>query len=297
MVGGTLDGVAPEPAILDVAELDAVRWLPLDVTSTQQLESAVAGVRPDRIFHLAAQSSVGLSFSDVLGTWEANATGTLRLLQLVAEVSPSTRVLLVSSSEVYGPVPETEQPISETRPLSPINPYAASKAAAELVSRPYTASGDISVVIARSFNHTGPGQSSRFALPNWAEQLDRIGRGELESVLRVGNLEARRDLLDVRDVVNAYCLLVERGEVGTAYNVCRGQARPLRDVVEELVALSGTGARIETDPARLRPVDIPLLVGDPTRIRELGWAPKIPLPQTLLDLLAYARGVKASART
>jgi GDP-4-dehydro-6-deoxy-D-mannose reductase len=297
VVGGTLEGIAPEPTVLDLEERGRIRWVPLDVNSVEQLETTVADARPRLLFHLAAQSSVGLSFDDVLGTWETNATGTLRLLQVVSEVSPSTRVLVVSSSEVYGAVPEAEQPISESRPLHPLNPYAASKAAAELASVPFTASGSVAVVIARSFNHTGPGQSTRFALPNWAEQLGRIGRGELEGVLRVGNLEARRDLLDVRDVVRAYCLLAEVGVPGTVYNVCRGEARSLREVVEELVALSGTGARIETDTARLRPVDIPLLLGDSARLRALGWAPRITLRQTLLDLLAYTQQAEVSANT
>jgi GDP-4-dehydro-6-deoxy-D-mannose reductase len=290
IVGGTMDGSPPDSGVLEPAERAAVEWVKLEVTSDDQLDAVLARQRPDRVYHLAAQSSVGGSFADVMGTWEVNATGTLRLIRAVAQNAPSARLLVVSSSEVYGMVREQEQPIPETRPLQPPNPYGASKAAAEIVSLQSALAGDLEVVIARSFNHTGPGQSTRFALPNWAAQLGRMARGEAEPVLRVGNLEARRDLLDVRDVVRAYRLLLESGESGGVYNVCSGEAHRLREVVEMMVEISGTGARIEVETERLRPVDIALLVGDPSRIRQLGWSPRIALRQTVADLLDAAPG-------
>ncbi|HEX5725478.1 MAG TPA: GDP-mannose 4,6-dehydratase, partial [Longimicrobiaceae bacterium] len=249
-------------------ELDAAAWLPLDVTSDRSLAAAVAEAEPDWVFHLAAQSSVGESFADPLGTWEVNATGTVRLLRALP---PAARLLFVSSAEVYGAVPEAEQPLREDRPLRPLNPYAASKAAAEMAVVQASLEGRVAAVVARSFNHTGPGQDTRFALPAFAAQLAAMRLGAAEPVLRVGSLAARRDFLDVRDVVRAYLLLVERGTPGEAYNVCSGTAHSMRELVDELLLLSGTGARVETDPARVRPVEVPLLRGDPARLRALGW--------------------------
>jgi GDP-4-dehydro-6-deoxy-D-mannose reductase len=288
VVGGTLDGAPPTSGLLDTSELESVRWVELDVTCVEQTRAVVWDIAPDRVFHLAAQSSVGFSFSDVVGTWTANATGTLQLLCVLAETANPPRLLFISSSEVYGTVPELEQPIRESRPMSPSNPYGASKAAAEIVVRQMGVANDLHVVIARSFNHTGPGQSTSFALPNWAEQLGAMARGEVEPLLRVGNLEVWRDLLDVRDVVRAYRLLIENGDNGGVYNVCKGEAHCLRQVIETMVELSGTGARIEVDEKRLRPVDTPLIQGDPKRIRALGWSPRIEIRQTLADLLGHA---------
>lgn len=272
---GAPDGAAAE-----------VEWLPLDVTSDASVRAAVDAARPEAVFHLAGQASVGDSFADPLGTWDVNATGTLRL----AEALPAgARLLLVSSAEAYGAVPEAAQPIREDRPLRPQNPYAASKAAAEMAALQAGGRG-AEVVVARAFNHTGPGQDARFALPSFARQLAAIRAGEAEPLLRVGNLSARRDLLDVRDVVRAYVRLVEAGEPGGIYNVCSGEARTIAEAVDALVDLSGTRARVEVDPARVRPVDVPLLLGDGGRVRALGWAPAIPFRRTLGDLLEWESG-------
>jgi GDP-4-dehydro-6-deoxy-D-mannose reductase len=272
---GSLEGAAPAGAE------PGATWLPLDVTSAASVRAALGAARPDAVFHLAGQASVGASFEDALGTWDVNATGTLRLVHAVGRAA---RVLVVSSAEVYGFVPEDEQPIPETRPLRPANPYAASKAAAEMAAVQASLSGAADAVVARSFNHTGPGQDARFSLPSFARQLAAMRRTG-ERVLRVGNLEARRDFLDVRDVVRAYRRLLERGEGGAVYNVCCGQAFSVRELLEVLVELSGTEARVEVDPERVRPVDVPVLTGDPSRIRALGWEAEIPIRATLLDLL------------
>jgi GDP-4-dehydro-6-deoxy-D-mannose reductase len=273
---GSLDGAPP------AGDTAGARWLSLDVTSAASLEAAVAEARPDAVYHLAAQASVASSFADPVATWESNATGTLRVLDALPA---GTRLVLSSSAEVYGVVPDAEQPISEDRPLRPANPYAASKAAAEMACVAAAARG-VEAVIARSFNHTGPGQDPRFALASWARQIAAIRAGDAEPVLRVGNLEARRDLLDVRDVVRAYRRLAEHGVPATAYNVCSGAASSMREVLDMLVELSGAEVRVEVDPERVRPVDVPLLLGDPERMRLLGWTPDIPLRQTLADLLA-----------
>jgi GDP-4-dehydro-6-deoxy-D-mannose reductase len=264
-----------------------VHWLALDVQSEASLEAAVKAAAPGEVYHLAAQSSVGSSFDDPIGTWDVNAMGTLRLLDVLGRcISGRARVLLVSSAEVYGAVPEAEQPLSETRPLGPVSPYASSKAAAEMAALQAGAGGQLSVVIARSFNHTGPGQDVRFALPGFARQLREVRAGRRDAVLRVGNLDVWRDFLDVRDVAGAYLRLAEQGMNRLAYNVCSGEALRLGTLVERLVELSGTGARVEVDAERLRPVEIPLLRGDSTRLRALGWKPRISMDQTLRDLLA-----------
>ena len=269
------------------AAADGVEWVELDVGSADSVRAAVEGAAPDAVFHLAGQASVADSFRDPLGTWDVNATGTLRLAAALPE---GTRLLLAGSAEAYGAVPEAEQPIREERPLLPANPYAASKAAAEMAALQAGESGGLHVVVARSFNHTGPGQDARFAIPSFARQLARIRAGKAEPVLRVGNLSARRDLLDVRDVVRAYVAMVERGAPGGVYNVCSGEARSMESVLRELVELSGTRARVEVDPARVRPVDAPLLLGDGARLRALGWTPAIPFRRTLADLLEWQAG-------
>ncbi|HEY7769234.1 GDP-mannose 4,6-dehydratase [Longimicrobium sp.] len=269
------------------ADEGGVEWISLDVTSAESVEAAVARAAPEQVYHLAGQASVAGSFNDPLGTWDVNATGTLRLARALPA---DARLLLVSSAEVYGVVPEEEQPIREDRPLQPCNPYAASKAAAEMAA--LQARGP--VVVARSFNHTGPGQDERFALASFARQLAEIRAGRGEPVLRVGNLSARRDLLDVRDVARAYVRLMNEGEAGQAYNVCSGHAAAMSDAVEQLIALSGTGARLELDPERVRPVDVPLLCGSGARLRALGWAPEIAFRDTLADLLeSHVQAVRA----
>lgn len=288
-VFGGITGPAPGGRVLGEEALGATRWIQLDVTDPTSLAEGVREARPDAVYHLAGQSSVAGSFSDPLGTWDVNATGTLRLLCALREGGcGAARFLLVSSAEVYGPVPEEEQPICEARPLRPASPYAASKAAAEMAALQAGETGGPQVVIARSFNHTGPGHDPRFAMPSFAQQLVEMRAGRCEPVLRVGNLSVRRDVLDVRDVVRAYRCLIERGEPGTVYNVCSGNAHELHEMVEEMIELSGAGARIEVDAERFRPIDLPLLVGDGSRIRALGWAPEVPLRQTLADLLVDA---------
>lgn len=287
VVAGTFAGPPAPTAWLGAEEIARVRWVHLDVTSEASVAAAVEESAAEHVYHLAGQSSVGESFRDPLATWDVNATGTLRLLDALARRGGPARVLVVSSAEVYGAVPEEAQPVVEGAPLHPVTPYGASKAGAEMVALQAVAGG-LPVVTARSFNHAGPGQDERFILPGMARQLVDVRRGASGPELRVGNLDARRDFLDVRDVVRAYARLMDAGEAGEAYNVCSGVARSLREVVEALVELSGSGARIVVDPERFRPVDIPLLVGDTGRLRALGWAPEVPLERTLLDILAAA---------
>jgi GDP-4-dehydro-6-deoxy-D-mannose reductase len=284
--GGSLEGVAPAGGLLAGAEAESVTWLPMDVTRQESIEEALATARPDHLFHLAGQSSVGASFADPQATWEVNAMGTVRLLEGVRRHAPGARVLVISTAEVHGRVEQDQLPLREDAPLRPVSPYGASKAAAEMAALQAAAQG-VEVVIARSFNHIGPGQDTRFAIASFAAQLAAMGGGSGDGVLRVGNLEVRRDFLDVRDVARAYRVLLERGETGGVYNVCSGTSHQLGELVRRMVELSGSGARVEMDAARVRPVDIPELRGDSTRLRGLGWEPRIPMEQTLRDLLEH----------
>lgn len=271
-------------------EVERVEWLPMDLSDQGSVEEVVGRVMPQRVYHLAGQASVGSSFGAPLVTWEVNATGTIRLLEALRGTSAQpVRLLLVSSAEVYGAVPLHDQPIREERGYAPLNPYGVSKAAAELAALQAGRAAGIEVIVARSFNHIGPGQDERFVMASMAKQLAAIGHaapGARE--IRVGNLEVERDFLDVRDVARAYRVLMERAAAGEVYNVCSGRAVSLREVVERMVVASGTGARLVVDPARVRPADTPVLSGDNGRLRGLGWAPEFALEVTLADLLRAA---------
>jgi GDP-4-dehydro-6-deoxy-D-mannose reductase len=196
-------------------------------------------------------------------------------------------VLVTGSATVYPPSPT---PLTEDDPVAPGNPYAVSKLAQEDLSLRAAVEDGLDVVVTRSFNHTGPRQTAEFVAPAMARQIAMIECGELEPVIRVGNLDAERDFTDVRDVVRAYIALMRSGQPSTVYNVCSGVARSMRSILDSLVQRSRVEVRIETDPARLRPNDAPLLIGDPTRLRTTtGWRPEIPFEQTLDDLLDYWR--------
>lgn len=260
-----------------------------DVRDAAAVRSLVAAAAPDAVFHLAGQSSVARSFADPVATFEANAVGTVAVLEAVRATAPGARVLVASSADVYGAVAPDEPPVRETRPLAPASPYAASKAAAETAALQYARSFGLDAVVVRSFSAVGPGQSTEFALPGFAAQLARVARGEAEPVLRVGNLSAERDFVDVVDVARAYAALAGRGATGEAYNVCTGEGRSLRDALDMLVRASGLDVRIELDPARLRPVDVPRLAGSSEKLRAAtGWRPERPLAESLAGLYRSA---------
>lgn len=268
----------------DVAVLDPT----LDITDRPALTKAVIGAEADAVVHLAAQASVGGSWDDGGRTFEVNAMGTLHLLDAVAASAAPARVLLVSSAEVYGPIGPDALPIGEDQPLRPASPYAASKAAAEMIGVQAWLGRGVEVVRARPFNHTGPGQRADFVVPSLARQIAEATRGGAPA-LHVGNLAAKRDLTDVRDVVRAYRLLLERGAPGEVYNVCSGRSVGIDAVAARLLELAGADIPIVVDPARVRPIDIPDLRGDPRRlVAATGWEPGIDLDTTLRDVLAAA---------
>jgi len=267
----------------------------LDLRNRDVLFPAVADAEAEGIIHLAAQASVGASWQDGAGTWEVNALGAVNLLDAAAACSSPPRVLLVSSAEVYGALRNDELPVGEDHPFAPASPYAASKAAAELAGVQAWLGRGLPVVRARPFNHTGPGQRPDFVVPGLARQVAEIAlRGGHE--LRTGNLAARRDITDVRDVVRAYRDLLVGGEAGGVYNVCRGTSVEIAALARRLIELAGVDVRSVVDPARMRPVDQPDLRGDPGRLMAAtGWSPTISIDQTLTDVLAYWRAQVAPA--
>lgn len=273
---------------LDQAGDDAVTLSDdLDVRDAGALREAVAASGAEGIVHLAAQASVGLSWQDAHTTFEINALGTLHLLDAAYAAGPRPRVLLVSSAEVYGLLSPGDLPVGEDHPFAPTNPYAASKAAAELLGIQAWLGRGLEVMRARPFNHTGPGQRADFVVPSLARQVVDVLRDKAGEV-RVGNLDVRRDITDVRDVVRAYRLLLDGGTPGAAYNVCSGVSLPIADIAGRLLGIAGVDAPVVVDPDRVRPVDQPDLRGNPARLSEAtGWCPEIDLDRTLGDVLGY----------
>lgn len=256
----------------------------VDIRDGRQLTEAIARGQPDAIVHLAAVSSVVDSHRDPVATFEVNTLGTVNVCVAARELGPHVRLLLVSSGEVYGAMPPgllaTEQSL-----LAPTSPYGASKVAGETVAIQFARSYGMTVVVARPFSHLGAGQAPGFALPSFARQLSEARSDPSRRTLKVGNLEAVRDFSHVRDVVAAYRVLLERGKSGEAYNVCSGRGRTIRSVLDELIELARVDVKIEVDPSRLRPSDIPNMVGDPTKLRSLGWTPRHSLNEALNDVL------------
>ena len=252
-----------------------------DIRERPAIAARVAEVEPDGVVHLAALASVAASWGAEHDVWETNATGTHNLVSAIREHAPNARLLAISSAEVYGVVPEAEQPIAESHACAPRSPYAISKLAAEV---PVLHSG-LNAVVARPFPHLGPGQDERFAIASFAAQIARIAAGSDDSVLRVGNLEARRDFTDVRCVCEAYVALLYASVTGIV-NIASGTALRVGDVLDRLLAIAAVPITTAVDEARLRPADVPLLCGDATRLREAtGWRPRRSIDETLSDTL------------
>jgi GDP-4-dehydro-6-deoxy-D-mannose reductase len=268
----------------------------VDITNAEAVQHLLEQVRPEVIYHLAGWADVGGSWRAPVEAFRANAEGTLNVLTAAIEVGVD-RVLAVSSADVYGKVSTEELPLTEDSPLRPASPYAASKVAADFLGLQAWLGRALPVLRVRAFNHLGPGQTDKFVAPALAS---RIARNELQGgdVLTVGNLSARRDFTDVRDVVRAYRMLVESGEPGEVYNVCCGVDLAVQELVDKLLSLATRPMRCEPDPDLMRPVDIPVLRGDHSRLtKATGWEPEIPIDRTLADLLEdWRRRVTADAR-
>jgi len=273
----------------------------VDVTDPLAVRAAFDLARPDAVAHLAAQASVPASLRDPDETFAVNARGTLHVLdaaRAAAEDGLRPRVLVASSADVYGAQPREAYPLRETTAPQPRNPYAASKVAAEALALAYAHSFGVDAVVTRAFNHIGPGQDERFAVAAFARQIARAAAGG-GPLVRVGNLDAARDILGVRDVCEAYALLLEGGgEPGEIYNVCSGTATAMREILRRLIEIARVPVEVRDDPERMRPADVPVSAGDASKLRAAtGWAPRIPLAAALREVYedALARAARESA--
>ena len=272
-------GTPPRPA---GARHGRIAWQEVDVLDQDAVGRAVAELQPRQVYHCAGAAAVAGSWNNRLATLQTNVIGTEHLLAALQRTSPAARVLVPGSALVYRP---HDGALTEHAAIGPVSPYGLSKLAQEMLAARYAAEG-LQVIRTRSFTHVGPGQDRSYAASSFAHQIARIEAGRAEPTIQVGDLDPRRDLLDVRDTVRAYSTLMERGAPGALYNVCSGVAHPMREVLAELLALARVPIEVRVDPGRLRPSDYPILRGDRTRITaDVGWQPLLSLQETLRDLL------------
>ncbi len=261
-----------------------------DIRDYISVKRVLDEVRPDLIFHLAAQSFVPTSWKAPQETLTTNILGEANIFEAVKELGLSPSIQVAGSSEEYGLVREDEVPIKETNPLRPLSPYAVSKIAQDFLGYQYFMSYGMRIIRTRGFNHTGPRRGEVFVCSNFAKQIAEIEKGLRPAVIKVGNLDAIRDFTDVRDMVRGYWLAATEGEAGEVYNLCSGRGYRISEVLDMLLSLSRVKVKVEQDPERLRPSDVPVLIGDCTKFKEkTGWEPRIPFERTLEDLLNYWR--------
>lgn len=263
-----------------------------DLLDSHSLYSIVSKIKPDYIFHLAAQSFVQSSWASPANTMELNIVGTVHLFEAVRRAQLNSVIQIACSSEEYGLVYKNELPIKETNPLRPQSPYAVSKVAMDYLGYQYFMSYGLKIIRTRGFNHTGPRRGEVFATSNFAKQIAEIEKGKKQPIIEVGNLDARRDWTDVRDIVRGYLLSVTKGEPGEVYNICAEKAVKVGDMLDILISMSTVKnkIKIKSDQTRMRPSDVPVLLGDCSKFRKVtGWKPEIPFEKTMEDLLNYWR--------
>ena len=262
----------------------------LDILAPEAIERLLEEQRPDYIFHLAAQSSVAVSWKNPGLTVDVNVKGSLNVLDAVRKLDYKPRVLLIGSGEEYGHVRENEVPVQEDNVLRPGNIYAATKACQNMIGAIYAQAYGMDVMMVRAFNHVGPNQSPIFVVADFCKQTAEIEAGLKEPVIKVGNLSARRDFSDVRDVVRAYVERMEKGKAGETYNVGSGNAVEIRKILDMILCRSKKEIRVEVEPSRMRPVDVPVIEADISKLKTCtGWEQKITLEETIQDTLEYWR--------
>ena len=274
----------------ETLDMDCSGIYNLDILELSQVAELLNKIRPDYVFHLAAQSSVAYSWKNPGLTIDVNIKGCVNLLDGIRQLDYKPRVLLIGSGEEYGHIKDGECPIVEDNVLRPGNIYAATKSCQNMLGKIYSDAYDMDVMMVRAFNHIGPNQTPVFVVADFCKQVADIENGQAEPVIYVGNLSARRDFTDVRDVVRAYAMLVKDGKRGETYNVGRGHAVAIQEILERIVALSDKDIEVRVDESKLRPVDVPIIEPDITKIREtVGWEPEIELETTLKETLEYWR--------
>lgn len=271
--------------------LDQEHIFVTDITDEQLVQQRIEQIRPDRVYHLAAQASVGLSWNMPALTMSVNTIGTIYLMEALRKYAPEARLLLIGSAEQYGKVTPEELPIKETRQSEGVNPYSVSKMTQEMMAQMYASRYGMHIVMVRAFNHIGPGQATNFVIPDWCSQVAAIERGDREPVIRVGNIRVKRDFTDVRDIVNAYIKLMEHGQSGQIYNVGSGVSYSLEEILQKIIQ-AGTmdHVRYEVDASKLRPADIEELRADITKLQQtIDWEPEYSLEQSIDDILNEMR--------
>lgn len=269
---------------------DNVKTFNLDILNKDDIITLLYEIRPDYVFHLAAQSSVSVAWKNPAITIDINIKGAVNVLDAVRELYYKPRILLIGSGEEYGYIKANEIPIIEENNIRPGNIYAATKACQNMIGRIYAQAYDMEVIMVRAFNHIGPEQSSIFVVSDFCRQVAEIEMHMREPIMYVGNLAAKRDFTDVRDVVRAYALLIEKGIAGETYNVGSGRAYEIREILQKIVSMSEVEIEIRIDSNKIRPVDVPIIEADITKIREItGWKPSFTLEQTISETLDYWR--------
>ena len=261
-----------------------------DINDIISMRNILVQIKPDYIIHLAAQSFVPTSWTAPAETLKTNIIGQVNLFEALRSLNLNPRTIIAGSSEEYGFVRKSEVPIKETHDLRPLSPYAVSKVGQDYLGYQYFKSYDLKIIRTRAFNHTGPRRGESFVCSNFAKQIAMIEKGRRKPIIYVGNLDAKRDFTDVRDMVKGYWLIMQKGKPGDVYNICSGKAYSIKKVLDILLSFSKKKIKIKQDPARMRPSDVPILLGDCTKMKRLtGWQPHIPFEQTLEDTLNYWR--------
>ncbi len=269
---------------------DKLILVKVDINNKDGINKTISDIRPEEIYHLAAQASVPVSWNSPEDTMATNALGTIHLLEAIRKSNINPLIHVAGSSEEYGLVKEDEVPIKETNPLRPLNPYSVSKVTQDMLAYQYFKSYGLKIIITRGFNHTGPGRKEGFVCSSFAKQIAEIEKGLKKPIIHVGNMEAERDFTDVRDMVRAYHLALQKCIPGERYNICSGKVWKVRKVLDILLEISKVKAKVEQDKSRMRPSDIPILSGDNTKfVNQTDWKPNIPFEKTLNDLLEYWR--------
>jgi len=269
---------------------DKAKIYDLDILDKVQITEVLEKVRPDYIFHLAAQSSVALSWKNPGLTIDVNIKGSVNVMDAIRVLDYKPRMLFIGSGEEYGHIKPEESPITEDNIVRPGNIYAATKVCQNMIGKIYSDAYDMDIMMVRAFNHIGPNQAPIFVVADFCKQVVEIERGEKEPIIYTGNLNAKRDFTDVRDVVRAYGLLIQKGKKGETYNIGSGNAISIQEILDRILKLSKVEIKNEVDPAKIRPVDVPIIAANIAKVKATaGWIPRISLDTTLLETLEYWR--------
>lgn len=291
-IGGDIIGTIRNRSRMNHLEdiLSEIHLIECELRDPFSVENLISREKPDLIFHLAAQSFVPTSWNSPIDTIHNNVAGQVNIFEAVRRKELPCKIQIACSSEEYGQVEPGEVPITEDNPLRPLSPYAISKVAQDYLGYQYHKSYGLHIIRTRTFNHTGPRRGEKFVTSNFAKQIAEIEKGIKPPVLYVGNLQAKRDFTDVRDVVRAYWLALQKGEPGECYNIASGSCCTIEEMLEVLLSYSSVTIEVKQDPERLRPSDVEILLGDYTKFHsQTGWTPQIPFKQTMEDLLQYWR--------